>query len=386
MLTAQPWPNCMLQRIEIERFKSLVDVTLELGRVNVFIGANGSGKSNALEAIGLLGAAMSGRIDEESLTRRGVRPGDDRLYKSAFPKMSNVPHIALGAASSEAHYEVTLWNPGSKPTWRFKTEMLSGRGKKWVSFSPAGSSTSNPPPSQEQGLAAAVAIPDSDPAATLRAALREFAIYEPNTPMLRGMVADPQRRQPLGLSGGALAEAIAELSLFQGLEEAMDLIGWASGIETTDPIVGVSSGTLQFKDRFMAADRVLSSRDASEGALHVLFCMALALHPNAPKVLALDNLGQALNPRLANRLMEAVCKWTKQGDRQWLVTSHQPALLDGLPLQDEGVRLFAVERTAAGHTAIRKIPIQELLARRPSDEWTLSRMWSAGLLGAVPDV
>lgn len=50
----------MLSQIKVEAFKSLENVKVELGRVNVFIGANGSGKSNLLEAIGVLGAAANG--------------------------------------------------------------------------------------------------------------------------------------------------------------------------------------------------------------------------------------------------------------------------------------------------------------------------------------
>jgi len=47
----------MLKKITIQGFKSLYDISdLELGLVNVLIGANGSGKTNLLEAIGVLGA------------------------------------------------------------------------------------------------------------------------------------------------------------------------------------------------------------------------------------------------------------------------------------------------------------------------------------------
>ena len=44
----------MFNRLTIKNFKSIIDQTIELGRVNVFIGANGMGKSNVLEAIARL--------------------------------------------------------------------------------------------------------------------------------------------------------------------------------------------------------------------------------------------------------------------------------------------------------------------------------------------
>jgi predicted ATPase len=74
----------MIKHFAIKSFKSILDASLDLGRVNVFIGANGSGKSKLLEAIGVLGAAANGVVDDESLLRRGVRPGLPALYKSSF--------------------------------------------------------------------------------------------------------------------------------------------------------------------------------------------------------------------------------------------------------------------------------------------------------------
>ena len=89
----------MIRTLKIERFKSLVKLELELGRVNVFIGANGSGKSNLLEAVGILGAAAFGCVDDETLLRRGVRPGVPKLYKSAFPSRNKVPRLLFSATT-----------------------------------------------------------------------------------------------------------------------------------------------------------------------------------------------------------------------------------------------------------------------------------------------
>lgn len=74
----------MLRTLTIQGFKSIANLELELGRVNCLIGANGVGKSNVLEALGILGAAASGVVDDESLLRRGVRAGTPRLYKTSF--------------------------------------------------------------------------------------------------------------------------------------------------------------------------------------------------------------------------------------------------------------------------------------------------------------
>jgi predicted ATPase len=75
----------MIRSISVRYFKSIEAAKIELGNLNVFVGANGSGKSNLLEAIGVLSAAADGKVNDQTLLQRGVRPGVPKLYKSAFP-------------------------------------------------------------------------------------------------------------------------------------------------------------------------------------------------------------------------------------------------------------------------------------------------------------
>lgn len=396
----------MIRNLTIERFKSLVKLDLELGRINVFVGANGSGKSNLLEAVGVLGAAAFGLVDDETLQSRGVRPGVPQLYRTAFPQPNAVQDIDLGARSEDgASLRVTLWNPKDdvEAPWSYKTEKLtSANGDIIASRSPA----SAQPPNPGRGWAAreTVNLSPGDPALVLMELLSDYAIYCPNTPSLRGLTPDPQSRSPVGLVGGRLPEAVGELIaaattdevLGDAMDEVKDLLDWASDF-TARSSVGVrlspsaarSPMVIQFVDRFMAEARnTLTGYDASEGALYILYCAVLALHPKAPKCLAIDNVDQALNPRLARKLMDALCSWTSRlnGGRQWLMTAHNPAVLDGLPLMDPEVRLFTVDRDTHGHTVVKRIDLEAALHARPNEEWTLSRMWMNGLLGGVPNV
>ena len=73
-----------IRKISVGNFKSLYSASFEPGKINVFVGANGSGKSTILEAIGLLSAAMTDRVDSASLQRKGVRLSVPSLYKSNF--------------------------------------------------------------------------------------------------------------------------------------------------------------------------------------------------------------------------------------------------------------------------------------------------------------
>lgn len=396
--------NNLIDRLIIRSFKSIVDQEIALGHVNVFIGANGSGKSNILEALGVLSAAASGRVDDESLQRRGVRPGVPRLYKSTFKQRRRSPEILFAAHAPQASYAVSLLNPldDPQPAWRYKTENLQIGSEKVVSRGPKTKGIHS-----EQGLAALklVELVEAHAARHLITLLREYRIYTPNTFMLRGLMQDPQTHPPVGLSGGGLAEAMKELQVLAGqndfvdgaLDDVVEMIDWIRDFDTTDRPGNILSATvprtrltLRFRDRFMREDsNTLTAYDASEGALYILFCAALALSPKTPQSIAIDNLDQVLNPRLARKLARSLCHWfiANPEPRQLLFTAHNPSVLDGLPLQDDRVRLFTVDRNSKGYTQVRRIVITDEL-RQLSEEkgWPLSRLWVMGHLGGVPNV
>ena len=229
----------MITKITVESFKSLEKVEVKLGMVNVFIGANGSGKSNLLEAIRSSPAAVNGRVDDEALLRRGVRPGVLKLYKSAFPG-SRKPHIFFSAENTESLYEVALFNPveDPEPAWRYHTELWQHGSKKIIGRSHRMREKGNP----EAGLAALAAVQrkQDDPALALLNALRNYAIYSPNTSVLRGIAQDHQLREPVGLSGGGLPRALIGLRrttvrskyMRSAFEDIYSLIDWAKGFSS----------------------------------------------------------------------------------------------------------------------------------------------------------
>ncbi|MBI2567005.1 MAG: AAA family ATPase [Candidatus Schekmanbacteria bacterium] len=394
----------MLARIEIKAFKSIREAAIDLGEVNVFIGANGSGKSNILEAIGVLGAAAAGRVDDEALLRRGVRPGVPALYKTSFRGERVRDAIRFGAFAGSSSYEVELNNPidQPRPAWTFKTEKLVVEGKKVLGRSRASVSYQSLDP--EQGLAAlkAVSLAPGSAGSSLLKELREFAIYAPNTASLRGLVSDSQSRAPVGLAGGRLAEAVEELRhLARGderteevVEDVLGLVDWvetfgakAGASVPLSPTIPRQQRVLFFRDRFMAEGRnEVSAYDTSEGALYVLFAAVVAIHPESPKFLAVDNFDATLNPRLVRALMAAVGQWVLGSGRQLLLTCHNPLVLDGLALQDDRVRLFAVDRSARGFTAVRPVIVDDALLAKAREGWPLSRLWVSGNLGGVPNV
>ncbi|MFD2817212.1 AAA family ATPase [Paracoccus aerius] len=79
----------LVEEIRVENFKSIEKLNLPLGRVNVFIGENGAGKSNILEAVAFAAAAAAEKIDNEFLSARGIRVSRPDLMRSAFDKYNS---------------------------------------------------------------------------------------------------------------------------------------------------------------------------------------------------------------------------------------------------------------------------------------------------------
>lgn len=375
-----------------------------MGNLNLLIGSNGCGKTNILEAIGVLSSAVYGVIDDESLLRRGVRPGVPRLYKTSNKKHSISPHISFSVQGNGCEYKVSLLNPLEKPRpkWDYKTETFNNAGGSLV-FSRGVRSNINPSAGGIPGIMGE--IPQESDEDEFLQSLREYAIYNPNTPMLRGLVTDMQTRIPVGLSGGGLADGYYSLlreikgndDFEEALDEIMELFSWVQGISSETSVASIISSsvprqkrTITFKDRFMREKyNKLTASDASEGILYALFLAVLCLSEVGPSVFAVDNIDQALNPRVVKKMMSILCDWFTSilNNKQIIVTAHNPSILDGISIADDRIRLFSVDRDLDGLTVIKRVEItDELLRMSKEKDMPLSRLWVEGYIGGVPSV
>lgn len=402
----------MISTFKVEGFKSLFDVSVDLGSFNVFIGANGSGKSNLLEAIGVMGAAAFGSVEPETLRYRGVRPGLPALYKTSFKGQHFRRLITMTASQGDVIYRLGLDNPIASPSlrWKVTSESLrEGGDRPVVSRTPAecilfdtGGKKDRITADPEQTVAklALARRENATRAKALIEALVGYAIYAPTTPVLRGIASEDVTRAPVGLTGGGLPEAVKHLIDRSAgtlgpfdLDEIWEMIEWAENMSAVpapqapvSPAVKTSPIVLRFTDRYMRSERnTLSAYDASEGALYVLFMLVLVSHELAPRVFAVDNFDQALHPRLAQALTRLLSEQVAQsGTRQVLATTHNPLVLDGLDLTNPEIRLFAVDRNAQGATQVRRIEVSPELLAEAEKGLSLSRLWVMGRLGGVP--
>ena len=125
-----------LSRIEAENFRSLRNVGVDLGAVNVLVGPNGAGKSNLLDVIEFLGDSVREDL-APALRNRG---GYDRVYfrgeTSGSIRIRVYAHVT--SYSSEAatdEYSLTFRRQRMKPheiiarweTFKFKRYQGPGR-------------------------------------------------------------------------------------------------------------------------------------------------------------------------------------------------------------------------------------------------------------------
>lgn len=404
----------MLKALTITRFKSIREQTLDLGRVNLFIGGNGTGKSNILEAIGLVSACLDRGLGDADLGRKGMRISPPELMKSSF-KNEDLPKTFMFHAkfSNDVEYKSVLQSRVGDPLLRFFSESASIKGRRAFGRSNRGARATGVSHAarleQHRGIWDQIkATYDIEPC--LEQEFQDFSryvIYTPQTDFLRGRQRGRVDIPPIGLHGEGLSEAVSSfLDVWrkfrpstsksgskiekQIIESCLDLVwlpGWASTFGTRIPnpilvsrdIVDRSSELVYFIDRFMHRTRnQLSVYDSSEGTLFLLFVAIILAHPLAPKSFALDNVDNALNPRLTRKLVEQIIKVcslsndndTGLGARQVFLTSHNPTALDAFDLFDDNNRVFVVTRNDKGHTTAERIVPPKDMSR---EKWELSK-------------
>jgi hypothetical protein len=335
-----------------------------------------------------------------------VRPGVPRIYKSAFPKAKKDPSIRITVEAKTSSYFIGIVNQAKvpRPFWQFQHENLHDDGQSIASRGPKKGNARihgqdiRDERSASLAIQARANLETSEATRDFLSILDDYAIFAPVTPVLRGIAPDTAARAPVGLFGGALPEAVESLAADPKKklrQRALDLIEWAEDFSVGPPsrsFIASSVPTMRrvilFRDAFMRkSDQTLSGYDASEGALYVLYLLCLAMHPQAPRLFAVDNFDQSLNPSAARALARVFSDEILLNDRQVLLTTHNPLVLDGLPLANDSVRLFKVERQDDGRSTVVRIPVRDLRAlKQKHGPNAVSRLWIEGRIGGLPRV
>ncbi len=395
----------MITNINIKNYKSVVDVNLPLGRFNLLIGANGCGKSNILEGIALGAAASSDKLEYEYFANRGIRVVTPNFMLPAFEDITaNDITIAMTDDNNHTSSFNILYNNKVKPS-RWETDSINSNllvtyltsqirhsatdtsnladavGKlEYVKNSIADVKKEFPGDLRfkisEQKLASVMYVNPS---------ITQFLIYSLEESKLR-KADDSNRTYPLGLHGEGLFPYLKNLAqrddgiaIFDVIKENLRILDWFDDMQVPSGQLS-SEFNLKLKDSYLSETlNTFDQRSTNEGFLYLLFYLTLIISDETPQFFAIENIDTAFNPKLCREVTRRLIDLAKKHNKQIIATTHNPAVLDGMNLYDDDIRLHVVRRSIDGYTKTNRVVLKGEMSM------PLSEAWQKGFIGGLPD-
>ncbi len=319
----------MIHKVRIQNFKCLRDVSVELERFTVFVGANGSGKTSVLEAI--LYAVRAATVDPQNVYSH-ERHGDWVYTRGGVGDLS----ICCETAGGEFRVEATPPEGYPPPPELMQKEQWDYR----ISPNEASLRTALEPARRMVSL-------------RLNAEVMARPSYSRD---------DPPRMKH---TGEGLASVLAYIALNdpRGFEDlvavARTLIPRlhrirfrkATVYQTESELVRFGRDKVNRSIRrpyqgelilfdFEHAENV-SAHTAGEGTILILGLLTVLLVPHRPQILLLEDIEHGLHPLAQKQLVEVIEQILQENpDLQVLATAHSPYLLNYV--SPEQVRIMAV--------------------------------------------
>ena len=428
----------MIREISVNNYKSIVALDMPLARFNLLIGANGCGKSNILESIALAAAASANKLEREYFDNRGIRfvepvfmlpafedveaqsinievsvdaekesrsiPFDIRFNETAKPprwesstkstsfgeilnQLKNMTKTIDDEIKNEAIKDENTLKIKQEPkkldenTLKIKQE-LKKLDEKVTSFF---SSNSIPEDIRKIILETQFLNVANKDVVLPEDSLKQYMIYSLEESRLR-LIDDNKQIYPLGNRGEGLLPYLKELSqkpngadIIKEINENLKLLDWFD--EMTIPSGQLSSEVnIRLHDNYLRESlEYFDQRSTNEGFLYLLFYLTLIISDETPSFFAIENIDASFNPKLCKEVVRKLIQLAKKHNKQIIATTHNPAVLDALDLEDQDVKLHVVRRSVDGYTKINSVELKSKL------NMPLSKAWTDGLLGGLPD-
>lgn len=424
----------MITELTITNYKSALKTHVPLSRFNVLIGENGAGKSNILESLALASAAGANKLDTEYLSARGVRLCTSRLTKSAFNSSTQKKPITIFVKTDlpdedgrGREYEFILhhddkantqwqldlrskvplptpmedlmrsWeankaDPSAKAATEELRKLMKFLQQEFHRTESIKKSKSNSAAKDLNGVTITLRNPLVASLITgfiQKSTFERFTVYSPNYETLKNHLAVPAT-SPIGPKGEGMLATIQSMqedepARFKDITESLKLFDWYSSIrfptENQTRNDGLSS-RIAIGDRYVRTRGLLLDDSAvNEGFLYVLFYLTIFCSSKTPAIFGIENIDTALNPRLCEVLVKQLISLSKKYEKQVIVTTHNPAILDGLNLDDSSQSLLIVRRNADGHTLVDNYQKPQITSEK---HIRLSEAFMRGHIGALP--
>ena len=363
----------MLHTLAISGYRSLKDIVLCLGQLNLITGPNGSGKSSIYRALRLLGATSAGRLIQSLAQEGGLEStlwaGPESISREVMAGLHPVQgtqrkkpiRLCLGFSSEDFSYAVDLGLPipgtpfGRDPVikreclWRGTSrrarDLCVDRRGQHMRCRPNRVWEEVPIPlSNYTSMLTEFGDPERAPELILlRDSIRSWRFYD----HIRTDAEAPARRMQvasytpvMAADGSDLAAALMTIQSIgdsQGLDEVID-----------DAFPG-SSLSFNYHDARLEVGleqngmlRPLRSTELSDGTLRYLLWSAALMTPRPPELMVLNEPETSLHPDLLPPLGRLIARYAEQN--QVFVVTHAPALIESLSKLDQCVH-FQLEKS-----------------------------------------
>lgn len=392
----------VIKSIHIENFKSLRDVTLQLGTLNLFIGANASGKSNFFDALRVLQGIGYGFTISEILDGKPKGSGSaewDAIRggsaKALFEEHENrqVRFTLTATLDREQPGHTFEYGIGFSPdTGKILEEWLSGpepiydsrpiqrpgadpvfkvqyyRGQKGrqphLKFEPFRSVLGQ----LAKGSASRWNKADTERAEQLQKVLADMQRLDPAPALLRGY-SQAHQIQRMGERGENFAALVRTLCADSALKDAY--LSWLrhlrpEEIDDVDTLQGaVGEPLFMLKER----GRKFPAPVLSDGTLRFAAITAAFFQPAMPAILTIEELENGIHASRLRLLVELLRNRARRGETQIMATTHSPIVLAWLDEHEYATTFFCKRDDKTGESLIRPLTdlprFQEIVQRQP---------------------
>jgi predicted ATPase len=362
-----------LTRVVIRNYKSVAACDVRLGRLTFLVGANGSGKSNFLDALRFVAEAVRFSVDHALRDRGGIQ--QVRRRSSGHP---NHFGIRLEFELSEERRGHFAFEVGAEPRGGYSIKLEecvivrpstdgAGLAHYRVRRGNVERSSIPTPPAAVSDRLYLVTLSGQPEFRPLYDALTVMGFYNLSPAEIRDL-QQPDPGELLSRSGNNLAGVLATIrtrspELKSRIEAYLSKV--VPGVSGVEPAPVGHKETIEFRQnvkgskdpwRFLAASM-------SDGTLRVLGVLVALFQAagderSGPRLIGIEEPEVALHPAAAGILRDSIRDATEFA--QVLVTSHSPDLLDDESIADseilavvaEGGETKIGELDAAGRSAL----------------------------------
>lgn len=378
-----------IRSIKVTGFRSLADVTVPLGRLTVLVGPNGSGKTNVLNVLRLLGSTI--RFDlPRAIADFGGFEHVLRADGKATTVKIEVEALVTAHASDRApdRYTLTVSQARSGALRRieeFTFKRVSGRGRRITvngSTITIGGRRLELADDQTTGLSTLPRLAQGaegiDEFAAFISAIR---VLEPDVAAARA----PSRlyRASLAEDASNVADALFRLREIDGQgfrdlqRDVQRCLPGLTAVQFSTPGGSARNVVIQLQEKGLSVPIDLA--DASFGTVRLLTLLVALHEPNPPPFTAIEEVDHGLHPYALDVVVDALRSASER--TQLLVATHSPTFVNRL----EPDELVVCDRDAESGASIIPAMTTKVIAEAvKKSDLRLGELWFSGAVGGVP--